>query len=52
MTRLETATIVGAILVGAILVIIALAFIDWRLGMAAAGVLLVLSAIDLPRRRP
>jgi hypothetical protein len=48
MKRLEAATL-GA---GSVLIVVALAFVDWRIGMATAGFLLVLASVDLPRRRP
>jgi hypothetical protein len=48
MNRLEAITIS----LGSLFLVAALALIDWRLGLAAAGALLIVSAIDLPRRRP
>lgn len=47
MTRLEAVTIST----GVLLLVVALAFVDWRLGLAAGGTALILSAIDVPRRR-
>ena len=47
MKRLEAA----AIGIGALLLVVALAFVDWRLGVGMAGLLLVLSSVDIPRRR-
>ena len=48
MKRLEAATL----LTGGLFLIIALTFVDWRLGLFVAGTFLVMSSLDLPRRRP
>jgi len=46
--RLEAVTI-G---VGAILLVVALAAVDWRLGAGFAGLVLIISSLDIsPRRR-
>ena len=47
MKRLEAATLS----IGGLLLVISLAFVDWRLGLASAGAFLILSALDIPRRR-
>ena len=48
MKRLEAATLS----IGGLLLIVSLAFVDWRLGVFTAGAFLVFSSLDIPRRRP
>ena len=48
MTRLEAATAA----IGALAIVIALASVDWRLGLGALGVALILFSIEITIRRP
>lgn len=49
MTRLELVP-VAALAIGAVLILIALTAIDWRLGTLAAGLVLIAAVLDW--RRP
>jgi hypothetical protein len=37
---------------GFVAMVVAVGAFDWRAGLLLAGLLLVLSALDMPRRRP
>lgn len=47
MNRLE----LGVTLAGALLMVVAASAVDWRLGLFLAGLLLTVTAFDLPRTR-
>jgi hypothetical protein len=41
-----------ALVAGLALMVLAVGALDWRAGLLLAGLLLVLSALDIPRRHP